>query len=204
MRTSVIVFFSLVIFRLPTITAAEDSTAVPESFVEAIARARELIAADGSALPYQFTAPKERQNAAFLNQLIGHQKHAALSELHLGNALEELEGLKEVRDRAPRRWQALYDYTTACLLNRLVARREYNCLLGELRRTLPDQDSLPLGWELVPRERPSDATAQKLWRRATEQMNNVLADYQDLPWVVQLAKRERAVGLTWKVIAREP
>jgi hypothetical protein len=106
-----------------------------------------------------------------------------------------------MRAKAPKRWQANYDFMLARLEEQIAYVYEYSSMLGQMRKEFPSRNpAVHGGWRLASSERlQGDATGRKLHRDAQKILDKLAADYAGTPWEV-LAKREKltALGLEWK------
>ncbi|MBL8799496.1 MAG: hypothetical protein JNM56_36780 [Planctomycetia bacterium] len=172
---------------------------------EALGRAAEALKAPEKQLPQQFRAPQPDGLPVFQQTLVSLQKDVGLAEYHLEACLDELNALKDERDRAPQRWQALYDFTSSRLLLRMAVLNEYNWMLGRMRKDeLPERDPTQHDtWQLSPRERPSSRDSDKFVRRARELLRKLVDNHPGTPWEL-LARREllglEFLGLEWQPI----
>ena len=119
----------------------------------------------------------------------------------LEEELDSMTKAKEMRAKAPRRWQANYDFMLGRLEEQIAYVYEYSSMLGQMRKEFPPRDpAVHGGWRLASRERlQGDATGRKLYRDAQKILDKLATEHTGTPWEV-LAKRERltALGLEWK------
>jgi hypothetical protein len=123
----------------------------------------------------------------------------------LEEALKNLKKAGEERDgEPPPRWKAHYDYVLAKLTSRLIHVREYQLMLGKVRKDeLPP--SGPSGWQLAsgPKLKSSDREVKGMLADRKEALKNLLKNHAGTPWEV-LARRENAtyLGLDWEPSAK--
>jgi hypothetical protein len=142
--------------------------------------------------------------AAFNNQLIDYQKNElATLDLALKEATEDLEAAGKLGREAEtnKRWRANYDY----ILARLKCQRgyvfEYQSLLGDARKNLPDLDpKIHNGWRISSIPQPQgDRDGQKFAKAGRKIFEEMKKEYKGTPWEV-LAKRDLSLslGLEWQ------
>jgi hypothetical protein len=117
---------------------------------------------------------------------------------------EELDNMKlaaEERDKAPKRWQANYDFILARLMAQIAYVYEYSSMLGSMRKEFPTRDpAVHGGWRMASQAKlQGDSTGRKLARDAEKLLDKLAKSHPGTPWEI-LAKRERftTLGLEWK------
>jgi hypothetical protein len=146
-----------------------------------------------------YPADENRQKAA----LTDHQKNeVARIQRELQEAFDDLKNPKMVEERAkaPRRWQAHFDFVTARLEEELAYLNEYQGLLGQMKKELPPIDrKIQNGWRVASQASLSDSTAKKLATDAKKLLDKIAKDYPNTPWEV-LARRDKltALGMEWQ------
>ncbi len=154
---------------------------------------------DLSILREGYRAPADETR--FKNELVADGTRVARILRLLEEGLEEMEKVKDERDKAPKRIQATYDFMLARLMNQIAYVYEYQSMLGQMRKELPPRNpKLHGGWRLASQPRLSgDSTGKKLARAAAKLLDQVIKENASTPWEV-LAKREKltALGLEWQ------
>jgi hypothetical protein len=106
-----------------------------------------------------------------------------------------------MRSKAPKRWQANYDFMLARLQNQIAYVYEYSSMLGSMRKEFPPRDpSVHSGWRLASRKKlQGDSTGRKLARDAEKLLEKIIEENAGTPWEI-LARREKmtALGLEWQ------
>jgi hypothetical protein len=125
--------------------------------------------------------------------------------INLSRAAEELESLREFRDRECKFWQANYDYVLARLYARQACILEYSVMLGQVRRdALPTLDwERQKGWRLTAKDKLSDPDARELGDKAKKLLKEMIKEHQGTPWEV-IARQEfgSPFGLMWVPLAK--
>jgi uncharacterized caspase-like protein/ribosomal protein S27E len=128
----------------------------------------------------------------FKTDLFNEQEAPAVIERELKSGLAKLEeaGMMH-RDKEPsKRWQAHYDYILARYLAKMAWTREYNLVLGLMRKETPPRDKPEsTGWRLVPQEKLQQKDTRDLDKRRKVVVERILADFPGTPWEF-LARRE--------------
>jgi hypothetical protein len=138
---------------------------------------------------------------AFKNMVLNDGKRAASMIRLLEDELENMQKVAEMKKKAPRRWQANYDFILARLQNQLAYIYEYASALGRMRKEFPPRDpAVHGGWRLASTDKPKgDATGRRSARDAQKLLDKIAKEHAGTPWEV-LAKREKlnALGLEWQ------
>ena len=117
------------------------------------------------------------------------------------DALETLKAAGEKgRDKETKRWQANYDFTLARLDAQFAYLFEYQSMLGQMRKQLPDLAPGQNGWKLASQVAlRGDSAGKKLAKDSSKLLEKVIKDNPGTPWEV-LAEREKltALGLEWQ------
>ena len=116
------------------------------------------------------------------------------------DALNELKAAGEKRDMETKRWQANYDFTLARLEAQSAYLLEYDSVLGQMRKQMPDLAPGQNGWKLAAVEKPKgDSQGKNLEKASRKLLDQIIKDNPDTPWAI-LAKREKltALGLKWQ------
>jgi hypothetical protein len=145
----------------------------------------------------------EGDDTRIKNQILDYQKkEVAPAEIDLSEAVEELRKAGEDKDKeASPRWRANYEYVLARLLGRLAYVREYDAVLGLVRKdALPPRDpKIHSGWRLASQEKLQKAENRKVANEAKKILEKLAKQNRGTPWEI-LAKREMmtALGLQWQ------
>jgi hypothetical protein len=145
----------------------------------------------------------EGDDARIKKQIRDYQiKEVAPAEIDLSEAVEELKKAGEAKDKETSpRWRANYDYVLARLLDRLAYVREYDAVLGLVRKDLlpPRDPKIHSGWRLASQEKLQKAENRKLANEAKKILEKLAKQNRGTPWEI-LAKREMitALGLQWQ------
>lgn len=162
---------------------------------------RGKLRANLSVLRDGFRAPAPAAEAAFKGQVEANERDVARILGLLRETYEELEAAKDMRDSAPKRWQANYDFVLARLEAQIAFLFEYQSALGRMRKELPERDpTLHGGWLLAASTTlEGDPAGKKMEKNARKLLDKLAKDHAGTPWEV-LAKREKltALGLKWE------
>src|SRR5262249_33634727 len=113
----------------------------------------------------------------------------------LETVLDQLREAGDEKDAAPKRWQANYAFMLARFQASLAYLEEYQGLLGQMRKDLPEHDpNLHVGFRMASTEKATDASGKKLERAARKLYADLAKDFPKTPWEV-LAKREKLTAL---------
>jgi hypothetical protein len=150
---------------------------------------------------HNFPVPAPAAETQFKNQILNHEREVARLLGRLTEALEELKTAGEMRDAAPRRWQANYDFMLARLEAQVAFLYEYQSMLGQMRKEFPPRNpQLHNHWILAATTTlQGDSTGKKLAKESRRLLEKLAKDHAGTPWEV-LAKREKltALGLEWQ------
>jgi hypothetical protein len=116
------------------------------------------------------------------------------------DALTELKTAGEKRAMETKRWQANYDFTLARLEGQYAYLWEYQSMLGQMRKQMPDLAPGQNGWQLAAQEAlKGDSQGKNLAKASRKLLDQIAKDNPGTPWEV-LAKREKltALGLQWQ------
>jgi hypothetical protein len=169
-------------------------------FREAVEKARKTLHAQlkGKRLQEEWQMMgDDNRHKAFVK---GYQeKQVAGTMRELEEALEDLKQAgKDRKEEKSKRWQANYDYIYARLEAQLAYLYEYDSLLGEMRKDLPEKG--PNGWRLASQKKlQGDATGRKFGTDAGKLQEKIIKEYAGTPWEM-LAKRDKLsnLGLKWQ------
>ena len=147
---------------------------------------------------------KPSNDASFKNQIAGDERKIADMLFTLQSELEDLKAAganaATGRAKASKRWQANYDFTLARLEAKIAYLFEYQSMLGQMRKQLPDLAPGQTGWRLASQVRlRGDSQGKKLAKDSNKRLNKIIQDNPGTPWEV-MAKREKltALGLEWQ------
>ncbi len=173
----------------------------PPGLEPAVAAAKKTLKGNLSILKDGFRAPKNE--AAFKNQVLEHERDVARIMAKLNAAHEEMEGVAEQRSAEPKRWQANYDFLLARLEAEIAYLYEYQSMLGQMRKELPPRNrDLHGGWKLAATTTlTGDSVGKRTAAASRKTYDKIAKEHAGTPWAV-LAKREKltALGLEWKPV----
>jgi hypothetical protein len=109
------------------------------------------------------------------------------------------------RAKETKRWQANYDFTLARLEAQIAYLFEYQSMLGQMRKQLPDLAPGQTGWRLASQVTlRGDTQGKKLAKDSGKRLDAIIKDNPGTPWEV-LAKRQKltALGLEWQGVKSE-
>jgi hypothetical protein len=177
------------------------STAKPPAEIEAEVKAlRGRLSVDLSVMRDRYGKPGAGDaETAFKARIFEDSKAMAPLVARLENALDKLREVGDEKENAPPRWQANYNFMLARLQAQLAFLEEYQGLLGQMRKDLPEHDAnLHTGFRMASSEKANDATSKKLVRNARKIYDDIAKENAGTPWEV-LSKREKltALGLAW-------
>ncbi len=182
-----------------TLWAISRST-VPADLAKDVGAVRAKLRVDLSIMRERYTKPagggmaENQFKARFLDQ----SKEVSRIVARLEEDLEELKEAGKMKDDAPARWQANYDYILARFQAQLAYLEEYNSLLGSMRKELPPIEAIHQGWRVSSKEKAGDPAGKKYDRAARTLYGKIAEGNAKTPWEV-IAKREKltALGLEW-------
>jgi hypothetical protein len=138
---------------------------------------------------------------AFKTGIEKDEKDVARMFVPLQDALDDLKKNEEMKDAETKRWQANYDFIRARLESQIAYLYEYQSMLGQMRKELPERDAkLHGGWKLAATAKlQGDSAGKKLAKESTKTMEALVKNTAGSPWEV-LAKREKftTLGLEWQ------
>ena len=134
-------------------------------------------------------------------QIVKDALGAARMVALLEEELDSMTKAKGMRAKAPKRWQANYDFIWARLEEQIAHVYEYSSMLGQMRKEFPPLDrKVHGGWSMAPQEKlQGDSTGRKLHKSAQKILDRLVVEYAGTPWEI-LARRVKLtpVGLEWK------
>jgi hypothetical protein len=175
--------------------------AEPADLSAEVAQIRSTLKGNLSVLQDGFRAAAPALENQLKNRIMNNERDVARLMGRLTEALEELKNAGNMRDAAPKRWQANYDFMLARLEAQIAFLYEYQSMLGQMRKEFPPRDpNLHGGWILAATTTlQGDATGKKLAKDSRKILEKLSKDHAGTPWEV-LAKREKltALGLEWQ------
>jgi hypothetical protein len=174
----------------------------PRDVAEEVQKVRQELQFNLTILKDGYRAPAGgNAETRFKDMVLEDEKKVARILFSLTEALDELKGVEEDRDKESRRWQANYDFILARLQAQIAYLYEYQSMLGQMRKEFPRRDpNLHGGWKLAAQTTLNgDATGKKLAKSSLKILDKLAQDHVGTPWEV-LAKREKltALGLEWQ------
>ncbi len=144
---------------------------------------------------------KQGDDAKFKDMILKDGREVADLMQLCDDALNEMGAVgEEARKMETKRWQVNYDFTLARLKAQKAYLMEYQSMLGQLRKQLPDLAPGQNGWKLAALPTPKgDSEGKRLAKDSAKLLDTIIKDNPDTPWAV-LAKREKltALGLQWQ------
>lgn len=174
----------------------------PADIAEAVTAFRAKLGVDLSIMRGSYGMPGSGNAAETVFKTRVYNDSRLMAPL-LGRVEDAVEKLKDVGDEvkaAPKRWQAHYHYLLARAQAQLAYLEEYQKLLGDMRKELPEHDpKVHSGFRMASKEKAGDVQGKKLEKAARKLYGEVAKDHPKTPWEV-LAKRDRltTLGLEWK------
>jgi len=171
----------------------------PAALKAAVAKIRGDLKVDLSVLRDGFRKPGDENK--FKADIFRQEQNIADLLDACSTALDDLKADKELRDKEPsKRWQVNYDFTLARLEGQFAYLMEYQSMLGQLRKQMPDLAPGQNGWKLASLEKPKGDSLGKNSEKASRKLlDQIIKEDAGTPWEV-LAKREKltALGLQWQ------
>jgi hypothetical protein len=194
------------IARARVILWAVSTSGAPKDLEEEVNKIRQEVQVDLSVMREGYRAPAAgNAETQFKDRVKKDEEQVSEVMLYLQEALDELEGVEEDRDKATLRWQANYDFIHARLQAQIAYLYEYQSMLGSMRKEFPPRDpAIHSGWRLASAvDLQGDRTGRRLAKRAERTLEDMVEEHRDTPWEV-LAKRQKltALGLEWRPSAR--
>jgi hypothetical protein len=195
------------IFKAREVIYAVSTARAPPAMADEVAKIRLELKVNLSVLKDGYRKPGD--DAKFKKQIEADERKIAdlLSSLQ-----DTLEDLKTVGDNAEtgraketKRWQANYDFTLARLEAQIAYLFEYQSMLGQMRKQLPDLAPGQTGWRLASQVTlRGDTQGKKLAKDSDKRLDAIIKDNPGTPWEV-LAKRQKltALGLEWQGVKSE-
>jgi hypothetical protein len=175
------------------------NTAAPPAPVSAdVQKKRMELKANLSILKDGYRKPADEN--AFKNMVMKDEREVADLMAACDDAVNLLKAAGEKRDTDIKRWQVNYDFTLARLEAQYAYLFEYQSMLGQMRKQLPDLAPGQNGWKLASLETlKGDSQGKNLAKSARKLFDQIIKDNPSTPWEV-LAKREKltALGLKWE------
>jgi hypothetical protein len=149
----------------------------------------------------RFVAPKTTpMTNAFKDGLLKTNRDVARVVAALEHQLESVQALAEARDKECPRWQAHYDFLTACLMYRLSHLDEYAILIGDMRKEFPERDPAKhKGWRLEPADGLRDVPGKKRVKAARKLLERLTAEHDGTPWAAAAKQlMDLPLSAAWK------
>jgi hypothetical protein len=176
-------------------------TPVPRELEKEVRKVRAAMGFDESGLRTYLAAPiPGPAETAFKVRLTQQGKQLARAQSILEEIQDDLAELRELRDKAPLRWQATYDLMTARLALQQVALDEYQYAYGSMRKEMPDRKDGHNGWQLAPMGRlHGEMASKKMAQTAQKGLEEVMRANPGTLWA-EMARRTKEVplGLEWQ------
>jgi hypothetical protein len=178
------------------------STSKPPQEIEAdVKAARARFRVDLSIMRGSYGKPGGGEaETAFKNRVFEDSRAMAPIIARLEVVLDQLKDAGSEKEMAPKRWQAHYAFMLARFQASMAYLEEYQGLLGQMRKDLPEHDpNIHTGFRMASTEKTRDSSGKKLERAARKLYGELASEHPKTPWEV-LAKREKltALGLVWK------
>ena len=171
----------------------------PPMLTDAVAKVRKDLKVNLSVMKDGFRKPADE--AKFKAGVKKNEDDVADMMAACSDALEMLKAAGEKgRDAETKRWQVNYDFTLARLDAQSAYLMEYQSMLGQMRKALPDLAPGQNGWKLASQVAlRGDSAGKKLAKESSKLLEKIIKDNPGTPWEV-LAKREKltALGLEWQ------
>jgi hypothetical protein len=187
-----------VIYAVSTVSTAK----LPPALAEEVRKIRQELKVDLSVMKEEYRKPANEPQ--FKKQIEMDERKIADLLLSLQETLEDLktagDNPETGRAKETKRWQANYDFTLARLEAQIAYLFEYQSMLGQMRKQLPDLGPGQTGWRLASQVAlKGDTQGKKLAKDSNKHLDAIIKDNPGTPWEV-LAKREKltALGLEWQ------
>jgi Caspase domain len=179
----------------------------PPAMANEVGKIRQDLKVNLSVLKDGYRKPSD--DARFKKQIEADERKIADLLASLQEALDELktagDNAETGRAKETKRWQANYDFTLARLEAQMAYLFEYQSMLGQMRKQLPDLAPGQTGWRLASQvSLKGDTQGKKLAKDSSKHLDAIIKDNPGTPWEV-LAKREKltALGLEWQGVKSE-
>ncbi len=195
------------IFKAREVIYAVSTATAPPAMADEVGKIRLELKVNLSVLKDGYRKPGD--DAKFKKQLEGDERQIADLLFHLQETLDDLktagDNAATGRAKETKRWQANYDFTLARLEAQIAYLFEYQSMLGQMRKQLPDLAPGQTGWRLASQVAlKGDTQGKKLAKDSGKHLDAIIKDNPGTPWEV-LAKREKltALGLEWQGVKSE-
>jgi Caspase domain len=174
----------------------------PDPLADDVGKIRQELKVNLSVLKEEYRKPADEPR--FKKQIEMDERKIADLLLSLQEALEDLKSAGDDaatgRAKETKRWQTNYDFMLARLEAQIAYLFEYQSMLGQMRKQLPDLGPGQTGWRLASQVAlKGDTQGKKLAKDSNKHLDAIIKDNPGTPWEV-LAKREKltALGLEWQ------
>ncbi len=145
--------------------------------------------------------PKPNNDKQFKDQIFNDEREVARIMGPLIDIEQDLQDIKQERDKECKRWQANYDFVLARVEAEIAYLYEYQSMLGQMRKdAAPPLNPPNIRWKLAAVTTLSgDSNGKRAAKNALKLYDSIIKENPGTPWEV-LAKREKltALGLEWK------
>ena len=177
---------------------ALNTASPPAALKDGVEKIRKDLSVNLATLKDGYRKPGDENK--FKDMLLKDERRIADMMEKCDEALNELKAAGEKRGMETKRWQVNYDFTLARLEAQSAYLWEYNSVLGQLRKQMPDLAPGQNGWKLAAVEKPKgDSQGKNLEKASRKLLDQIIKDNPDTPWAI-LARREKltALGLQWQ------
>jgi hypothetical protein len=180
---------------------ASSSEPTPARLRADVVRLRSRYSLPTGVIKTHFLAPRTvPMTNAFKDGLLKTNRDVARVVAALENQLDVVQALAETRDKECPRWQAHYDYLTACLMYRLAHLDEYAIQLGDMRKEFPERDPAKhKGWRLEPADGLRDVPGKKRVKAARKLLERLTTEHDGTPWAAAAKQlMDAPLSAAWK------
>ena len=180
----------------------------PAALSDGVMKIRKELKVNLSVLKDGYRKPPDEMK--FKAQVLNDEREIADLLGAAGDALDALKAAGEKPDAVnpalkaheaeTKRWQVNYDFILARLEAQIAYLMEYQSMLGQMRKQLPDLAPGQNGWKLASLEKlKGDSLGKNMEKASRKLLEAIIKNNPGTPWEV-LAKREKltALGLEWQ------